>query len=308
VGDDAGLVRVQGSCAGFEVHSSRTLQTLRTGGGSPLYVDFEPDLAGEGELIMRWHPRPQNPFHGRLLRDGRTYAFWASDAGWYLIEPDVPRIATSADEASLKSELRLFGVPATLCALELGDFAVHAAAVEIDGRGVLLAGPSRFGKTTLAAAFASVGHRLLTEDMTRCSTKYGPAVFPGPAAVRLRSDVAGAINLVKSRRVALDDDRVYHVLEPAERGSGSPVPLQAILFLRDAVDAPELRSLAAVDAIRDLWALTLTLPGDASTRASFERLVDLVTRVECLELRRELSIDQLPAVIELVEHHLRPAG
>jgi hypothetical protein len=184
-----------GSCAGFEVHSRLPFLTLRNGAGTPLHVAMDVELAPSGETLIMWPPREGNPFHGQLLRDGDRYAFWASDAGWYAVDPRGPSITVGAGDDGLRRELRMFGVPTALCALERGDISVHAAAVEVGGQGVLLAGPSRFGKTTLAAAFARAGHRLLSEDTTVCTSRYGPAIFPGPAAVRLRKDVAASIAL-----------------------------------------------------------------------------------------------------------------
>lgn len=42
---------------------------------------------------------------------------------------------------------------------------LHAAAIEIDGRALVLCGPSGAGKTTLTLALASRGFRLLTEEV-----------------------------------------------------------------------------------------------------------------------------------------------
>jgi hypothetical protein len=184
---------------GYEVRSTLPFQTLRAGGGTPLYVEERTDLAGDGELIQTWMARPGNPFHGRLLKDGSQFAFWASDAGWFVIDPALPSITITAGTNSLHRELRLFGVPTAICAFDRGDISIHASAVEVLGHGVLLAGPSRYGKTTLAAAFAQAGHRLLTEDSTRCSTDGGPAILPGPAAIRLRPDVASWLTIPGTR-------------------------------------------------------------------------------------------------------------
>ncbi|OGO56594.1 MAG: hypothetical protein A2V85_02075 [Chloroflexi bacterium RBG_16_72_14] len=293
----------QGSCAGHLVHSDIPFRILRAGGdGSALAVRETRGAEPDGELLARWSPRPGNPFHGRLLRTGATFAFWASDAGWFLVDPAEPSITLSAGDGplSLTAEVRLFGVPSTLIALEQGDVCLHAAAVEIGGRAVVLAGPSRHGKTTLAAAFAAAGHRLLTEDMTRCTMAAGPAVFPGPAVVRLRPDVVDGIRIPGASSVEVERERVFVMLDGPQRGTGSPVPLAAILFLRDGPGPGQLDPAPSVDAIRDLWSLAFTLPTDASRGAVFGRVADLAARVPVLDLRRELRLDTLPDVIGLV--------
>jgi hypothetical protein len=268
-----------------------------------LDVREEEGLAPEGETIEEWEPRPGNPFQGRLLRTGKGFAFWASDAGWYLVDPNEPSVvvAASDDTLTLTAEVRMFGVPSSLIALERGDVSMHAAAVEIAGKAVLLAGPSRYGKTTLAAAFAAAGHRLLTEDMTRCTLIDGAAVFPGPAVMRLRPDVAEGFRMKGVSGRVIERERVFVLLERTIRGTGAPVPLAAILFLRQGGQRLELTAVPTVDAIRDLWALTFSLPTDASRAAVFERVTDLIANVPVLDLRRELTREALPQVVTFVE-------
>ena len=90
--------------------------------------------------------------------------------GWRRLVPDRPARAVHHLYRQLsgpRREARLFGLPAALCFMTRGDVAVHAAAVDVDGSALLLAAPGRFGKTTLAAAFAGEGFRLLAED-TAC--------------------------------------------------------------------------------------------------------------------------------------------
>jgi hypothetical protein len=296
--------RLQGSSSGYEIQSGIRFRTLRASdGGLPLHVRQEEGLAPAGELIAEWQPRPGNPFHGRLLRTGRTFAFWANDGGWYVVDPVEPSVTIPAvaDGLTLTGEVRMFGVPSSLIALERGDLSVHAAAVEIAGKAVLLAGPSRYGKTTLAAAFATAGHRLLTEDMARCTLVGGAHVFPGPAVMRLRPDVAEGLRLPGAPEVVTERERVFVILGGPMRGTGAPVPLAAILFLRQGAERLELDPVPAVNAIRDLWTLTFSLATDASRSAVFERVTDLIAKVPVLNLRRELRFETLPQVVTLVE-------
>jgi hypothetical protein len=295
---------LQGSCSGYEIRSGVRFRTLRgAGGGLPLHVRHEEGLAPDGELIAEWQPRLGNPFHGRLVKTARAFAFWANDAGWYVVDPDEPSVTIGAadGELTLTAEVRMFGVPSSLIAHERGDLSFHAAAVEISGKAVVLAGPSRYGKTTLAAAFAAAGHRLLTEDMTRCTLNGGAAVFPGPAVIRLRPDVAEGFRMVGASRIVTEHERVFMILDGSLRGRGAPVPLAAILFLRNGAEGPELKVAPTVDAIRDLWTLSFSLPTDASRAAVFERVTDLTANVPVLDLRRQVSLETLPRVVALVE-------
>lgn len=269
-----------------------------------MLVDEHSGAQPDGELLVSWEPRPGNPFHGSLLRTGSGYAFWASDAGWYLIDPAEPSIRVAPGGDLLRRELRLFGVPTAVCAFEHGDISVHASAVEIDGLGVLIAGPSMYGKTTLAAAFARSGHRLLSEDTTRCDV-LTTAIYPGPAVLRLRSDVADSIVVPGARRVTSQDDgRVPLLFDERHRRGGGPVPLRAILILREPSSVQRLESVNAIQATRDVMALAFRVPGAGSLETSFGRIVDLTARTETLYLHRPLTLESLDAVVAMVARHV----
>jgi hypothetical protein len=290
-------------CFGFEVVSSTKLRTLRPGSGDPLSIEESAEIDVEGRQLAEWLPRPDNPFHGRLIATAAGHAFWTSDAGWYGIPDGEQRIvipAVSPDE--LRREIRLWGIPVGLRLIARGDLSVHAAAIEVDGQAVLLAAPGHFGKTTLAAAFAQAGHRLLSEDVTCVRPGRAALVLPGPAIIRLRRDMAPHVQVPGD--VVGSDDRLHVVLHEDARGTGAPVPLRLILLLRMGDGAPELQRLPAAQAIRDLWSLNFKLPTDASRAACFSALADLASRVEILDLARPLRVDALGETIRLVERHI----
>jgi hypothetical protein len=301
---DSGSRTIRGCCAGFTIRSPVRFETLRAGDSlPPLTVDQVAEAEPEGEMLREWRPRPDNPFHGRLLRTSTGFAFWSSDAGWYLVDPERSSIAVSTvspGRDALRRELRMFGIPVSLCIHAAGDVAVHASAVEIDGRAVLLAGPGRQGKTTLAAAFHRAGHRLLSEDTTRCDPRL-PAAYPGPAAMRLRADVAAGITLTDATARASSDDRVQVIVAPDRRGSGAPVPLVAILVLRPGTTAPRAEPVARHSVARDLFALTFTPPGPAGQAEVFERIADLAGRVDAFDLYRPMTFGALDEAVQRVE-------
>lgn len=294
----------RGSCVGYEIRSLMPFTTLRAGGGTPLYVEESSGQPFVGDVVATWEPRPGNPFHGRLLQDGTRYGFWASDAGWYVIDPEAPSVSVPSGADPVRREVRLFGVPTAVCAFAQGDISIHASAVQVHGEGVVLAGPSKFGKTTLAAAFARAGHRLLTEDTTRCDVSDPPSIYPGPAVLRLRSDVAEWLHIPGARAAWAEDGRAPLIIDEQLRGDGHRVPLRAILFLGNGTGPPELRPLPTTEALRDVFALAFRLPSAESRAACFDRVTDLVGRVETLTLHRQMTMESLEEVVALVERHL----
>jgi len=86
----------------------------------------------------------------RIFVDGCGSNIWALDAEGATIEDT----ATYLLGPTLGFVLRLRGVTC-----------LHASVIAIDGRAIVLAGPSGFGKSSLAAAFATRGFPILGDDV-----------------------------------------------------------------------------------------------------------------------------------------------
>jgi hypothetical protein len=292
-------VKPLGACYGFEVRSALQLTYLRHGSGEPLEVTAP---AAEGEaaddvLLIEWRPTAGLPLEARLYSDGRAFRLWIAGGGWFSVDPARQRIEVPAD-GGLRTEERLWGIPALLCFRARGDLPLHAAAVDVDDGAVLLAAPRTFGKTTMAAAFHRAGHRVLSEDTSCVRLGPEPAIVPGPAMLRVRRDVATRLELPRARRVGEDDDRVHYALR--EPGDCEPVPLRAIVFLHEAADPAGLEPVEQPEAIRDLWALSFRLPTEQDAADSFTRVVDLAAAVPAFRLRRQLDLDALDDHVALV--------
>ncbi len=296
---------IRGTCFGYEVRSALPFEFLRGGEGEPLEVVASSDgRAGpDDELLLDWERSPERPFCARLYSDGSRYRLWVRDGGWFGVEPGVPRVHVPAREDAIRREERVWGVPAILCFLARGDLPLHAAAVEVEGRAILLAAPGTFGKTTLAAAFLRAGHRVLSEDVSCVRLLPEPAVLPGPALLRVRRDVANRLDLPFGRVVAEDEERLHLSLDERERGDCRPVPLGAALLLRTG-DCFGLERAPTPDAIRDLWALSFRLPSEDDFARCFAAVSDLVRSVPVWNLSRRLRFDTLAATVERVSAHV----
>jgi serine kinase of HPr protein (carbohydrate metabolism regulator) len=202
----------------------------------------------------------------------------------------------------LLREERLWGIPTVLCFLSRGDHSLHAASVEHGGRAIVFGAPGRFGKTTLAAALVGAGYRLLSEDST-CLRRSADdvVVVPGPAMLRVRRNPDRTVE-VPGGRVLQVDERVHLAIEPQLRGTGGPVPADAIVLLRESADGqPRLERVAPEEAIPDLWALSFSTPTDEDRRRCFDGVTSLAARVPIWNLHRPLRYDVLDAVIRELE-------
>lgn len=299
--------RSPGTCFGFAVRSPLEFHYLRGGDGGREIDISAPSSVGDGdhgELLLEWTPSSRFPLAGRLVRADPGFRLWVETWGWFLIDPEAPRVTLPETLNVVRREERLWSIPAMLCFLARGDTALHAAAVEVDGQAVVLGAPGTFGKTTLAAAFHAAGHRLLSEDTTCVRTSEAPLVVPGPAMLRLRHDVAQQLEIPNATPVeTVADDRVHLALDPAVRGDCRPLPLRAIVLLRRADRDLRIEPVPQGQVVRDLWALSFRLPTDADRARCFAAVADLARSVPVWNLHRPLTMRDLPATVDFVVSH-----
>ena len=291
-----------GTCYGFGVRSSLPFHYLREGDGPALDVSAPSAVDGDGEageVVFEWAPTPKFPLTGRLYRDGTDFRLWIETWGWFLVDTERMDVTIPDAENIVRREERLWSIPAMLCFLARGDTALHSAAVEVGGEAIVLAAPGTFGKTTLAAAFHVAGHRLLSEDNTCVRTRTAE-VIPGPAMLRLRPDVAAALEVPGTSRTAETDERVHLAIDPSRRGDCAPVPLRSVVLLRGTADEFRLERADAEVAVRDLFALAFRFPNDADRRRCFEAVADLARAVPVWNLWRPLTYAALPATVEQI--------
>lgn len=294
------MTETSGTCFGYRVESERQIDYLRSGAGERLVLSGGPEPTQPGPLITRWERSNGRPFSARLHENGRGFELWIEGTGWFVIDPFSGHIRLSGDLSDLRHQARVWGIPSALCFTERGDLPLHGAAVDVDGKALLIAAPGRHGKTTLATAFHNAGHRMLAEDLACCRVSGTDAeILPGPALLRLRPDVHEALKVPDTTVLRRDPDRVYLAIDPERRGTGDPVPLAGILFLRPAQEL-ELESVDPDKAIPDLWALSLTLPTDEARARTFDRLARLATASPCWNLYRPEGISALPNVVDEV--------
>lgn len=293
------------STFGFKVQSNVPLQFLRNGGGVEtleITAALRPRERPAVEPLRDWTlPGTAHEVRATLYQVGSEFEYWTTDVGGFRIDPARRRIEAPADVDEILREQRLWALPTTLCYMERGDLSLHAAAVEVAGRAVILAAPQRFGKTTLAWAFHRRGHRVLSEDLACCRVAPEPAVFPGPALLRMRPDVYGGQAYEGTHVVLERPDRVFLALNADRKGSSAPVPLAGIVFLRESEDGIRVEPAEPPTALADLWALNFRLPTGEARTHSFQRLAGLAGGVRLANLYRPLRLADLDDTVTAIE-------
>jgi hypothetical protein len=164
-----------------------------------------------------------------------------------------------------------------------GRLALHAAAVRSGAGLVVLAGPARAGKSTLATRLAlEPGWSLWTDDVLPLRPD-GQAVALG-ILPRLRLPVpaaaGAALRDLAARACVLGDDRYGYVAVPGQAPHGTTAPLRVLIRLdRRPGAAPCLHALPGPEALRLL--MEQAIGGDARL---LPRMMRLATDVVALRL------------------------
>lgn len=129
---------------------------------------------------------------------GRFSGAMASDAGYW--------------------KTTIFPMLLSIVAGSVGLVELHASCVARDGLGLILAGPSRSGKSTLAMALHEAGFALLSDDRTFCSVRNGKLSAWGlPRPLKLRRAAAEWFDEFRDREPTdvQNGERVFH-FEPKQ--------------------------------------------------------------------------------------------
>ncbi|HEX8907528.1 MAG TPA: hypothetical protein VF771_21985 [Longimicrobiaceae bacterium] len=210
---------------------------------------------GEPVLSVWYHPE-HAVFHLRYARDGAEFAV-RRDAGevW----------AWGAVHESDRATYLLGPVMGLVCHLR-GIPCLHASAVAVDGRALLVVGAPGAGKSTTAAALAALGHPLVADDVVALRAGDG-GIEALPAYPWLRLWPSSAEMLYGSRDAlppivpghAWWDKRFLDLSEREDAFAAEPLPVGAVYLLEprsDAVDGAEVTDAEPVEALLTLVAHT----------------------------------------------------
>jgi hypothetical protein len=219
------------------------------------------------------------------------------------------------------SEASLDDVPIFLIGTVFGillhqrqQIVLHASAVEVNGKAVIFCGPSGEGKSTLAAALARLGYRLLADDVCAITFRANsdPVVHPDGRHLKLWAQAIEKLELedVRGGRVRNHLEKFY--VQPPEV-TVEAVPLGAVYSLREArpSDIPGIARPNIVDA-------TLLLRGNAYrpllvTRLEqkaqyFRAAAKIASKSGVFRLTRPGDFAVMPEVVCWLERHWRDLG
>lgn len=177
-------------------------------------------------------PPPEAFFAKRWIRarDDQVLVYWP-EVGAFSISGG-NRVVIDPVEGCQPEVLRLFLLGTTLAIVlhQRGLAVFHAGAVAIDGQGVMLVGKKGAGKSSLAAAFHSLGHGFLSDDLAVLDMDRRPyAMLPGFPYVKLWPDSADQLfSGTALERLRAGSEKLGNRLP---LNCAEPVPLKAVLLL-----------------------------------------------------------------------------
>jgi hypothetical protein len=251
------------------------------------------------ESASIWYVSPESSASGAPALTVWTgpggYLLQYSEGAAYLVDRLGTRVEASwADHFTDADAATYFRGPVLAFVLRLrGAVPLHASAVAIDNRGVLFVGEAGAGKSTTAAAFATLGYPVLSDDIVRIDDRGGQAVaHPGHPRVNVWPD---SVEMLFGARDALPAhsatwDKCYlDVLDAGYPFQSTQVPIDMIYVLgeRTAEPMPSIAPLGLRAALLALASHTYCnyLLDTTMRRDEFEFLSRLVRQVPVKELR-----------------------
>ena len=221
--------------------------------------------------------------------------------GRFVVRSDEP-VAVERAPGTTDADVRCFmvGPVAAAEALLRGAIPLHASAVEIDGRAVVIAGPSGVGKSGAAAALALRGHAVLADAVTLLEPRV-PVHAPRPV---LWPDLVEDLDLDPSAGELVRPALPKRSFAVGTHSEGAPLGT-IVLLRRDALcPAPEYTAISGAEKAGALiglgWYRRLVGPlGLAAAR--FARLSDLAASTDCFELARPRDRCSPRAVADAIE-------
>ncbi len=239
-----------------------------------------------------------------MLHDGAVHVTW-SELFDFIVSADGSRIDVYVenDRESEAVYTYLISQVISVALLQKNIESLHASAVALDAKAIVLVGDSGYGKSTLVAALLRNGASLVTDDLL-VLTAHGDGYDVAPGACRFKLDPRTADLLgVTWPAVPMPDGsgKLIYMPDAATCVSDS-LPLDRILLVHPHASHAALEPVAQPDATHALLAATFnplhTDPQRLTRLLHDAQQIARHVRIERLHVPRDLElIDQVVALI-----------
>ena len=265
-----------------------------------------PDLNSKGRPnLVIWRTVPGGAF--LFIYDNQTE---------FLISADGSEVWCRWSEGSTVADAAVYlrGPILGLVLRLRGRLCLHASAIAVGGSAVAIVGDGGAGKSTTAAAFLKLGHRLLSDDVAALQLKNSAFyVMPGYPRLNLWPDAGEALyegHATLPRVTPVNGinhwwDKRYRELDIEREFCAEPLPLSAVYVLgerRADRDRTQVERLSAQDAFVALANGTYVhyALDDAMRAKEFRDLGQLVSRTPVRWVARPDGAEHLVDLCELI--------
>ena len=258
------------------------------------------------DLIVREGPVPRSLLSAAV--GGRA---WEADSdrwlhrsgnrgGRFLVERGNVTLERNrcAEDAVLATAFAGAALPAAIT--QRGTLVLHANAVAVGDRAVVIAGGSGVGKSTTAAAMLGSGAAMLADDVTALAIRGdGPVdVLPGPGELRLAREPAARLGLLGEGEPT--PPQKWALPTGAVRAA-APVRLDRIYLLERGADQKlAVKPLSGAEKFGALFGCLYFSPAAMQQSAVLARCATVLQQRDVIRIRRPAngwSVEQVCSVV-----------
>ena len=255
------------------------------------------------------HPISKNEFYeaapGKFLMNIQSI-------GRYYVR-EGRRIIITPDLGANENRMLIFLMGSAMGALlhQRNYLVLHAGGIRVNRSAAIFIGPSKIGKSTLAACFHQRGYPFLADDVCAITMIKGkPHVIPGFPQLKLWDDILKKIgkdkNQLKSVICAQDLEKYFM---PVIQENECPVPLKTIFSLEtNQTNQIILNSLSGAAKIHSLIKNTYRLEflqGLGGKREHFKHCAMVCAHVNVFQVERPQKGFLLDELMEKIEEALQ---
>jgi hypothetical protein len=189
--------------------------------------------------------------------DERRFLWRLPEIGRFLATGGVSLDVEPASDATVRDVLPfLLGTGMGAVLYQRGRLPLHASAVSIEGRAIILCGHTGVGKSTLAAALCAAGCALLCDDVAALDVDAAGrvVVWPDGRSLKLLDASIARLNLHDAREEEVRAGTGKHYVTPRHRPPEGAARVHAVYVLNDGApaDAPNVTPTSALEAAQVL--------------------------------------------------------
>jgi hypothetical protein len=273
-------------------------------------TEFVFDGTGEGDVEVTFGEDPgwvsavrgEDLFFHVSREEAR---FWFKDVGAFVVRAG-SQIVAIPENALDHSLLRLYiqGIMMATVLHQRGMCVLHASVIEIHGAALAFLGPVGFGKSSLAGALYSRGHRVLADDNAAIEFRSGiPMIRTAYPSLKLFPEIASSLGFRNGSLTALHSSEVKIAGAVREGFVQEPLPVRGLYFLGRDCDG-EITRLAPMQAAMEL--VRNSVPTRWGHPGDMRQLQDcglIAKQVPAFSLKTFTDLASLPILAETVENH-----